>query len=648
MLTSIIIDRVGNTNVFNIVQDGGVGNPALKANERLQSIIDDDLIGEYLEELGRIANISRSLSSLPRGSEESQALIFQHLNLSHKLREIGEALFKQFFPLPLQEFIRDSQQSYLYFHVDAALASLPLEILHDGSAFLWEKFYVGKAIKGQDISLSDFHPREIINMLIIADPREDLDWARREGEMLFEHLGAFVSPKKINLTLIGGKTVTKLNILNAILDKDIIHFAGHLHHSGNPDENGWLLADNKILYAREFKMSGAQPKLIFCNSCLSARSGQQESDASWYAQFAAAFIRAGRTSYVGTNWELPDRQPTLEFTTQFYDNIFQGKTLGESLQQSRSFAREHFSLNDLTWASYLLMGNPMQSVFRADSLLPDVTRNMLDPEDVIMHFPFPIAEAYEKFHRIFSAEEQAGTSGSEALLKSLFYLYTQCLFFLSGLVLANYRIYNFPKPIAFPFPNAEKTLAAMFSALGAVRAIKAQTLAVNLLETLYIHKDNLEKIAALQKRYRSGALRDGEIETYTITVQYLLESLLMDLDFLRHYGFYMIVEPGHRQLSFQGVERHHAHRDIILPTQANAMTYTELLEKTSYLVGRCVFYSPVKKTFLDLSPFMRISAEEDGSYSFGFTKAMGAATEATAAAAATAALSKKPKARQTR
>jgi hypothetical protein len=185
----------------------------------------------------------------------------------------------------------------------------------------------------------------------------------------------------------------------------------------------------------------------------------------------------------------------------------------------------------------------------------------------------------------------------------------------------------------------------MFSALGAVRAIKAQTLAVNLLETLYIHKDNLEKVATLQKRYRSGALREAEFETYAITVQYLLESLLIDLDFLRHYGFYMIVEPGHRQLSFQGVERHHAHRDIILPTQANAMTYTELLEKTSYLVGRCVFYSPVKKTFLDLSPFMRISAEEDGSYSFGFTKA-GAAAETAASGAASAAIAKKARSRQ--
>ncbi|MFO1471504.1 MAG: CHAT domain-containing protein [Turneriella sp.] len=620
MLTSIIIDRVGDTNVFNIVHESGVGNPALKPNERLQSIIDDDLINEYLDELGRIANISRSLSSLPRGTEENQALIFQHLNLSHKLREIGEALFKQFFPEPLQEFIRDSQQTYLYFHVDAALASLPLEILHDGSAFLWEKFYLGKAIKGQDISLSDFHPREIINMLIIADPREDLDWARREGELLFEHLGAFVSPKKINLTLIGGKTVTKLNILNSILDKDIIHYAGHLHYSGNPDENGWLLADGKILYAREFKMSGAQPKLIFCNSCLSARPDQHMNDASWYAQFAAAFIRAGRTSYVGTNWELPDRQPTLEFTTQFYDNIFLGKSLGESLQQSRSYAREHFSLNDLTWASYLLMGNPMQTVFRAESLLPDVTRNMLEAEDVVSHYPFPIAEAYEKFQKVFVAQSERVEAAGDEILKTLFYLFSQCVFFLTGLVLANYRIFNFPKAIAFPFPNVEKSLTSLFSALGAIRAIKAHPLAINLLETLYIHKENLEKIATLRRKYRTGSVKESDYETYTITVQYLLEALLIDLDFLRHYGFYLIVEPGHRQLSYQGVERHHTHRDILLPTQANAMNYTELLEKTSYLVGRCVFYSPVKKTFLDLSPFMRISASEDGSYAFSFTK----------------------------
>ena len=172
MLLSIIIDRVGNTNIFNIIQEGEVSNPRLKVHERLQSIIDDDLIAEYLEELGRIANISRSLSSLPKGSEENQALIFQHLNLVDKLREIGSALFNQFFPTPLQEYIRNTDPNFLYFHVDAALASLPLEIFHDGTAFLWEKFYLGKAVKGQDTTFSELNPRETINMLIIADPSE--------------------------------------------------------------------------------------------------------------------------------------------------------------------------------------------------------------------------------------------------------------------------------------------------------------------------------------------------------------------------------------------------------------------------------------------------------------------------------------------
>lgn len=617
MLTSVIIDRVGHTNVFNVVQDGGVNNPSLKPSERLQSIIDDDLIAEYLEELGRVANISRSLSSLPRGTEENQALIFQHLNLRSTLRDIGEALFKQFFPKPLQDFLRDTEQSYLYFHVDAVLASLPLEILHDGSTFLWEKFYVGKAIKGQDISLSDYHPSEIINMLVIADPREDLEWARREGELLFEHLASFVSSKKINLTLIGGKSVTKLNILQAILGKDIIHYAGHLHYSKNPDENGWLLAGGKILYAREFKQSGAQPKLIFCNSCLSARSDQHIGDASWYAQYASAFIRAGRTSYIGTNWELPDREPTLDFTARFYDHIFQGKSLGEALQLSRSHAQEHFSLNDLTWASYLLMGNPTQTVFRSDALLPDVTKNILDAEDVVAHYPFPIATAFENFQVAFREQEESNQPNAE-ILPRLFELFEQCVFFLSAVSIANYDTFNFPKQIAFAYPDVEKSLQALFAALGAIRAIKAQPIAANLLETLYIHKDNLEKIALFRKKYLAGQVSPADSETYNITVQYLLESLLIDLDFLRHYGFYLIVEPGHRQLSFQGAQSYHAHRDILLPTQANAATYSELIEKTTHLVGHCVFYAPAKKAFLDLAPFMRIQTQGDSEYKFEF------------------------------
>ncbi|HRP68783.1 MAG TPA: CHAT domain-containing protein, partial [Turneriella sp.] len=410
--------------------------------------------------------------------------------------------------------------------------------------------------------------------------------------------------------------------LNAILDKDIIHYAGHLHYHESAGENGWVLADGKIFYAREFKKSGAQPKLIFCNSCLSARSDQHATDSSWYAHFASAFIRAGRTSYIGTNWELPDRKPTLEFTTHFYDNVFKGKPLGEALQHSRVYAREHFSLNDLTWASYILMGNPQQTVFRSESLLPDVTHNILDPDVVSTQYPYPIADAFKKFHSI-TTQTEGSAEQATATLPALFTLFERSVFFLSALILANYRIFNFPKGIAFPYPDVQKCLTGLFSALGTIHAIKALPLATNLLETLYVHKENLFKLANLETRFRRENLKKSDYETYSITVQYHIEALLTDLDFLRHYGFYFIVEPGHRQLSFHGTEENHTHRDILLPTQTNSVVYTEILEKTSLLVGRCVFYSPVKKMFLDLSPFMQINADAEGTYTFNFTKAKG-------------------------
>lgn len=604
-LITIIIDRVGNTNVFNLIHDKTVNNPHFEDSQSLQTIIDDDLIMEYAEELGRIANISRSLSSLPRGNEENQAMIFQHLNLSNKLRQIGEALYKQFFPESLQKYIRETEETFLFFHIDAKLASIPLEILHDGTGFLWEKFRLGKTVKGQKISIDDSSPRENLQMLIIADPREDLEWARREGEVLFEHLGGHTSGKRIHVELLGGKTINKLNLLNSIQGKDILHYAGHLHYSGNPDENGWLLYGNKILHAREFQKSGATPRLIFCNSCFSGR-GNDMSDAGWYAKFAGSFVSSSSGSYIGTNWEMPDRQPTLEFTTRFYDNILSGLSIGECLQVSRKFAREHFSLNDLTWASYLLIGNPAHRIFRTEARLPDITPNILQHETVKESYPFPLALAYDRLTQI-SAESPGE---KKKILQGLFNLFTETIYLVTAMILANHTYLKFPRQIGFPYPDMLGILDNLYQALGSMKALKTFPLAVNLLEAMYVHRESIYKIAGWQKKFQDNEILVADAETYEITVQFMLEALFMDLDFLRNYGFYIIVEPGHRQLNLMGLERYHQIRDIILPTQANAQTYEELVEKTRELVGKFVFYNPVKKTFLDLSPYIDVTIEE--------------------------------------
>ncbi len=624
MSLQIIIDRVENTNIFNLVQDQSIKNPLLKENEILQSVIDDDLIEEYLDELTRIAKISRSLSSLPRADEENQALIFQHLNLNSKLRQIGEAIFRQFFPEPLQRFLQASESEYLFFHIDPKLASIPLEILHDGSMFLWEKFYLGKSIKGGHVSFEKDAGKENLNLLIIADPTEDLEWARKEGEALFEHLSANFPEKKLNIELLGGRSITKLTLLNSLKNKDVIHYSGHLHYAENPEENGWVLFDKKILHSREIQKSGAKPLLIFSNSCLSGRSKDHLAD--WYTRFASSFITSGKTNYIGTNWELPDSEPTLGFTIKFYDNLFQGENIGKALQQARLHARENFTLNDLTWASYLLMGNPLSQVFEGEAKIPDLTQNILDYEMVLASYPYPIARAFQNFisansdqHSYFNEVEK-----NTAVLNALVELFEQSIFFLSAIILANYNYLNLPKPINFFYPNVNGTIDSIFEALSSIRALKIQTIVSNLLETMFIHKDNLVKISGWADEIHEKELSPEATESFIITIQYLIEGFLMDIEFIKNYGFYRIVEPGHRQLNLNGLRSNHRIREIILPTQANSETQEELLKKTSEIIGHCVFYNPVKKIFLDLDPFLELaissgkSGKKDSEYKILF------------------------------
>ena len=619
MQISIIIDRIGNTNVYNIIQDSRINNPVLTKNEQLISIIDDDLIAEYLHELNRVSNVARSLSGLSQENEHKTAFIFEHLNLYEKLKQVGETLYRQLIPVPLQSYISDIPGGSLFFHIDQQLASIPFEILFDGHSFLWEKFRVGKTVKGRQGMFHDSEPAESINMLIIADPTEDLEWARIEGETLLEQLSVALPEKKISIELLGGRGATKLTLLNAIQGRDIIHYAGHLHHNERIDENGWILYDQKILHSREITKSGAKPSLIFSNSCASGRAKQLDENAEWYGQFASSFLSTTESNYIGTNWQMPDSNSTLQFIQHFYSNLFSGSSIGEALQLSRKFARDNFNLNDLTWASYLLIGNPDSRILRSGATVPDLENNLLDPRHVMEKFPFGVAEAYSVFHRVSEAREKP-----VQIVLALSNLAKQFILFVTSVILANLDTLKVQYSGVFDPLNIPGTLETLYSSLAKIKALRTHPVMPNLMEILYVHKDSLLKLAAWSKKIEETKLSKEEFESYEITMQYLLETILLDFDAVRNYGFYRIMEPGYRQLSLQGTTEYHGMRDIILPTQANVTVFNEITEKTTSLVGKCVFFNPIKRIFLDLSPYMNLKIEHQGNlYEILYTRAEG-------------------------
>jgi hypothetical protein len=609
MFTTIIVDRVGNTNVFNVIRNE-TGRQIISENNSLQSITDDDLIQEYLKELVNIAQVSRSIAMTTSGEKSASA--FHHMDVNRRLHQIGETFYRQFFPSALQDFFRDNGDEYVYFHIDPKLASIPLEILSTGKNFLWEKFYIGKSVKGSQTS-SDYLAKDKLNMLIIADPTEDLEWARREGEQLFEHLNTNFPEKKLQLELISGRHITKLSLLNDIVGKDIIHYSGHLHYTNDTQENGWLLYDNKIIHAREIQKSGATPLLIFSNSCVSGRHLESlENKTSWYENFAGSFLKSGKTNYVGTVWELPDTHQTLKFCLEFFDNIFQGYPVGYSLHKARMFAKENFGAFDLTWASYLLMGSPLSKVFQKESKIPDLSRNTLDSEMVFAKYPYPVALAYFGVYELSNMEKSRDQGKHDAAkFEKLYDAYENTLLFVSALIFSNYKSLNIEKPLIFDPKDVAGTVDATRQALNIIGVLKTEILIPNLGDTMNTHKDEIYKIIGWKQQYDRGEIHANHLEGYVISLQYLLERLLIDIEYLKNYGFFKIKEPGYAHLSLYGLAKYHAIKEITLPTQTDENTFKELTIRSSALTGKCIFYIPVKRVFLDMSPFLDLNTTDE-------------------------------------
>lgn len=189
-MLNLIIDRVGSVNVFNILDTSGSGSES-----HLQSTIDEDLILEYIKEIENLVRVSNAVNSKGMNHKTLETEIL------HELKILGETFYDQFFPAPIQEKLRLTTEKYLHLNIDPKLGVIPWELLHDGTCFLSDKFFIGKTVRGES-SQNVFKEKEKLRMLIVADPTEDLEWAQKEGEQLFRVLSEKVSSSRLEIELL--------------------------------------------------------------------------------------------------------------------------------------------------------------------------------------------------------------------------------------------------------------------------------------------------------------------------------------------------------------------------------------------------------------------------------------------------------------
>ncbi len=283
-------------------------------------------------------------------------------DILNKLRDVGQVLFDELLTVKAKEALRGAKVQDVVFIIEDSLVQIPWELLYDGEQFLCQKFNMGRIVKTRH-GVVNIKQRELsrpLKMLIVSDPRGDLESSSKEGKKIRGKLDtntAFISANQKS------GQVTSSYLKEKIRNFDLVHYAGHADYTpDDPSNSGWLLEGGKFTASDVMKLVGGRPMpaLVFCNACQSGQTEEWKLDSSYSQEIfglANAFLISGVQHYIGTFWEILD-EPGELFAVEFYSALMEGASIGEAMRQARLFLIKEYGEDTIVWASYMLYGDP--------------------------------------------------------------------------------------------------------------------------------------------------------------------------------------------------------------------------------------------------------------------------------------------------
>jgi CheY-like chemotaxis protein len=326
---------------------------------RGQIPMEEGLLTEIGEELARITTLANKSSALRTAG--TAALVDAPQGFHAALQRLGGLIFSLLFPVSARQKLIDAAPSDLFLRLDEQLVHVPWELAFDGQDFLLTKFRIGRQVltQQQPTTRRVGRPKtpDRLQMLLIADPTETLQAAAEEAEHLYDLIDAC---DNLEVTLLGGKRLRKIDVLQALNECDLVHYAGHARFDPTqPSRSGWILHD-AVLTASELSRVAHPPLLVFANACQAGATTPWQADVMYEGQafgIGSAFLLAGVQNYIGTFCVVHDAH-SAAFAADFYRHLLQGKRLGEALAAARHQARQEADSRALLWASYVHYGNP--------------------------------------------------------------------------------------------------------------------------------------------------------------------------------------------------------------------------------------------------------------------------------------------------
>jgi len=282
------------------------------------------------------------------------------------LKKAGQDLFDELMTPSVKKTLSADSSGTLSLDIDDRLMHIPWELLFDGENFLCRKFNVGRIISTKQTiqGAQRRMPGESLKMLIIADPKDDLAAAYKEGVRIRDEL--IDREDRLRVDLVSG-SVDREFARRHLREYDIVHYTGHAEYDETKsDRSGWVMRDGTWTASEVRSIQGETPFpfLVFSNACHSGRTGARYVGMEYEKEIydlASTFLHCGVTHYIGTFLEVLDA-PGATFAIEFYRSLDREVPIGEAVRSAREQLIRHYGENNIIWASYMLYGDPARTL----------------------------------------------------------------------------------------------------------------------------------------------------------------------------------------------------------------------------------------------------------------------------------------------
>ena len=208
----------------------------------------------------------------------------------------------------------------------------------------------------------------------LKKPLDDLPCPQEEVEMIASIL---------KTTPLTGIHATKAEVMKRMSSVGLIHIAAHGNErtgeialSPNPEwSSKFPHRKDYILKMSDVQAANLRARLVVLSCCHSGRGRVLKGEG--VVGIARAFLAAGARSVLVALWAIDD-EATMVFMKSFYQQLKEGKTASDAVQQSMKLLRESEQFSEMKyWAPFQLIGDDVKIEFEQEPMSRSMQLNYI-------------------------------------------------------------------------------------------------------------------------------------------------------------------------------------------------------------------------------------------------------------------------------